>query len=80
MPRYIDVVEVIYDGDKMKAMPAADVEEVKHGHFILRNVRFMPYSVAEECSECHSWGLIQTFKRNYCPNCGAKMDGKENEK
>ena len=28
MPKYIDVVEVIYDGDRMKAVPAADVEKV----------------------------------------------------
>ena len=29
------------------------------------------------CSVCSaiSWGK----KRNYCPNCGAKMDGKEND-
>ena len=27
-----------------------------------------------ECSECHHW---QVNESNYCPECGAKMDGKK---
>lgn len=37
----------------------------------------MPYSFAYECPICRQWGNIQTFKPNYCPNCGADMRGEE---
>lgn len=47
----------------------ADVAPVKHGHWIQTNVF--------ECSECeYSFepeGYLPFF--NYCPCCGAKMDG-----
>lgn len=39
----------------------------------------MPYSFAYECPICRQWGNIQTFKPNYCPNCGADMRGEEEE-
>ncbi len=85
MPRYIDAddlenITVATDSNgylKRIDAPTADVQEVKHGHIIHRNVRFMPYAVAEECSVCHNWGLILTFKANYCPACGAKWTEKE---
>ena len=37
----------------------------------------MPYSFAYECPICRQWGNIQTFKPNYCPNCGAEMEVEE---
>ena len=84
MPRYIDVVEVIYDGDKMKAMPAADVQEVKHGHWKAKDLdNFRKYEVV--CSECGARfvGNYDAYDEpsefNYCPVCGCVMDGKENE-
>ena len=51
-------------------IPAADVAPVRHG-------RWLPFhSTAagdiQYCSACES-GC--TWKPNYCPNCGAKMDG-----
>lgn len=30
-----------------------------------------------ECSHCHTWSKDKT---NYCPNCGAPMDGKREQK
>lgn len=57
-----------------KRAPAADVEEVRHGKWVYhyRLKKFV-------CLEC---GFEQKHKPEwkYCPNCGAKMDGKENEK
>ena len=56
--------------------PIADVQEVRHGKWILLN------ECANEgiyCSACHK-KVYQTdyanqkLKSNYCPNCGAKMD------
>ena len=59
-------------------MPAADVVEVKHGEWHLL------YNCANEgvyCSVCHKKVYKtdyanQKIKSPFCPNCGAKMDGK----
>lgn len=40
----------------------ADVQRVRHGKWV----------DGMKCSEC---GQVDTTKPNYCPNCGAKMDG-----
>ena len=32
-----------------------------------------------ECSECHELYDIPMSQRNFCPNCGADMRGKQNE-
>ena len=56
--------------------PAADVVEVKHRRWEKRmNIDLMIW-----CSEC-GWMKHQGDKRNYnyCPNCGAKMDGGVND-
>lgn len=57
-----------------------DVEPVKRGEWISMLVKrldwkgnMQSYYQPNTCSECHI-GLIE--KTNYCPNCGAKMDGK----
>lgn len=49
--------------------PYSDVVEVKRAHWIMRNRYF---STVYICSKCKA-GVIQ--KTNYCPDCGAKMDG-----
>ncbi len=56
----------------------ADVVEVRHGHWFLLD------ECANEgvyCSVCHkkvyrTQYANQKIKSAYCPNCGAKMDGK----
>ena len=64
--------------------PSADVEPVRHGHWIEHDED--TWSNEAECSECHKRighsGLPDRFLREfkYCHNCGAKMDKKkENE-
>ena len=58
----------------LETIPAADVATVRHGRWNDSLARIAPY-----CSVCgHSHRcLIRT--PNYCPNCGAKMDGELNE-
>lgn len=51
----------------IRAMPAADVVEVRHGKWI-EDYEFF------KCSEC---GYLADYRlSNFCPDCGAKMDGK----
>ena len=51
--------------------PAADVVEVRHGKWYKGD---MPTYGGYKCSFCE----LNTVEYNkpYCPNCGAKMDGK----
>ena len=55
----------------LNAIPSADVAEVRHGKWI-RPTR-VPDSMLDECSICGFDTGAFTF--NYCPNCGARMDG-----
>ena len=54
--------------------------EQPRGEWGLINVVAMPYLVAYSCPFCKEWGNIQTFKPNFCPNCGADMRGDNNDK
>ena len=63
----------------VKLMPAADVVEVKHGKWIERENN---YDTDYDCSVCsESFVFIDGDPIDnlyqHCPNCGAKMDGKE---
>lgn len=56
-------------------MPTADVVEVKHGEWT--------YDEQNECFVCSECGLsaLNNYRglsvdSEYCPHCGAKMDGK----
>ena len=54
-------------------IPAADVEEVKHGKWIDKLVECN--GVAEIKSVCSLCGNPnKQYKPPYCPHCGAKMD------
>lgn len=69
--------------DKVNSLPAADVAPVRHG-------RWMEYSGADKgfhyCSECkrqafnyeENGNIIEALSK-WCPNCGALMDGKEDD-
>lgn len=49
-------------------LPAADVAPVVHGRKI-ENGNIGCFGLCSLCSECLPYGA------NYCPNCGARMDG-----
>ena len=60
---------------EISLLPAADVEPVRHGRWIIRRGQDWPeWAIRIVCSEC---GLVTGEKSKYCPNCGAKMDLEE---
>lgn len=80
-------VDVYGDGQSYEALthasvevsllPVIEAEHVKHGKWITDSIErnssgVRPYYLF--CSECHH---SQRHTSNYCPKCGAKMDGEE---
>jgi hypothetical protein len=66
-----DVVELYKE---LKSFPAADVVEVRHGEWKETPTGWI------YCSVCGSEPPEESnYKSNYCPNCGAKMDGGVND-
>lgn len=70
-------------GQAIKNTPTADVVEVKYGEWIAKasthiskRGRLINYD-RYKCSVCGVWN--GRHKPNYCPHCGAKMDGGEAE-
>ena len=61
---------------EISGLPAADVVPVRHGRWIdaYPDIESNPMFMYGICSEC---GFEQGISKylNYCPNCGAKMDG-----
>ena len=54
-------------------LPAADVQEVRHGYWKER----MSTLSSVKCSEC---GNSHEYDTAYCPDCGARMDEKDGVK
>lgn len=65
----IEVLGMIYE------MPAADVAPVRHGRWVHEHISEGYAWVM--CSECEAviHKILINKRLNYCPNCGAKMDG-----
>ena len=57
--------------------PAADVAPVVHGHWVEKEK--YTFGIMYDCSLCENRILDNGHPWNYCPNCGAKMDGKKVE-
>ena len=55
-------------------IPAADVSPVKHGHWVKEKSDVL---IHWHCSVCKNCYYLDEPNANYCPNCGAKMDGGE---
>lgn len=67
--QHLTSIEAVDIADALDNLPKADVAEVKHGEWI-------PYSTTMmECTVCKR----HTPKHRYefCPHCGARMDGEE---
>ena len=71
--------------DMVSQFPAADVAPVRHGRWLHTEEPLGWKDVdCMECSACHdSWIIGEDYcfddmpLWNYCPSCGAKMDGCE---
>ena len=61
--------------DYIDSEPAADVAPVRHGRWIKDH----DYLKCPECSVMvkQDFTFLDIGDWNYCPNCGAKMDGAE---
>ena len=53
-------------------IPAADVEPVRHGHWVKEKPDVL---IHWHCSVCKNCYYLEEPNANYCPNCGAKMFG-----
>ena len=86
MTEYIErkaLRDTLYDADAitmngvkiLNQFPSADVAPVRHGRWVS-----VPHKLARVCSVCnrdepYKFADIDADVYNYCPNCGAKMDG-----
>lgn len=70
---------------EVDAQTAADVAPVVHARWISWEEagNFVPSPDRHECSVCHDAAqvLVNGFEllSDYCPNCGAKMDGGDSD-
>lgn len=63
-----DAIEIMAE---VRYMPAADVVEVRHG-------KWNKNGNGRDCSICGFKYYANGGLFNFCPNCGAKMDGGNN--
>ena len=74
---YYDTTDINLSADKLEAallgIPSADVVPVVHGLWIEYQI---PHVIC--CSNC-DWAIDAAEKNfQYCPKCGARMDGDSN--
>ena len=62
---------VLYLVGAISGATTVDAEPVRHGHWTDRAKSILGLPT-EACSECAEWSV--GHNKNYCPNCGAKMD------
>ena len=58
----------------IQKLPAADVREVKHGRWIKEKTSALVHWHCSVCGDCY---YLDEPNAEYCPRCGAKMDGKD---
>ena len=80
MAEYIEresLRDALYDADAitmsgvkiLNQFPAANVAPVRHGRWLCVDTDTEQFFLCNRCKKKEYW------ESNYCPNCGAKMDG-----
>lgn len=69
-----DAIKIIAE---VHYMPAADVAPVRHGRWVEKEK--YTFGIMYDCSLCENRILDNGHPWNYCPNCGARMDGGESD-
>ena len=89
MPRYIDADLILPEMESkldmqelyspvhfqefiVDEMPAADVAPVRHGYWVKEKRDVLIHWHCSACEECY---FLEEPNAEYCPHCGAKMDG-----
>ena len=67
---------------ELQYVPTVDAEPVRHGHWITKEEaeerdKIWLWGSCSVCGHC-DWDCVESEDFNYCPNCGAIMDEKEN--
>jgi rubrerythrin len=68
---------VMFVLEKLDSIPTADVVEVRHGEWWMQtDIADYPYGTCSVCGYVEWDAFPRGDTPNYCPNCGARMDGK----
>ena len=77
MKREFDAISLDGIIKALKEAPAADVVEVVHAEWVMKETMVRsPFAKNAYCSVCYE---ETSYPYNYCPHCGAKMDGWKDE-
>lgn len=75
---YSEELKEFYSQEAIDNAPTIEAEPVRHGKWRTGNRAPAPID-RFVCSVCDGLVVVSTFRNrcmyNYCPNCGAKMDG-----
>lgn len=67
----IKIAELGQEYDEVENVPSVDAVPVRHGYW---GDEWFDHKLKLVCSAC---GCFADKMTEYCPNCGARMDGKE---
>ena len=80
---YVDQQGLYLSCELIAAMPAADVQSIKHGRWeYYKNNGIINTYICTNCQSKVEMAIdVEPSKFKYCPNCGARMikDGEKNE-
>lgn len=62
---------------EIATIPAADVAPVVHGRWGTGRFNLETGNYEKQCTRCRNFS--KEYGKPYCPNCGAKMDGGDND-